>query len=61
MSFIQIVMKKRRKAKSEGRNKENERPKELTSVRPDKNQETKEESKFGGIPERDFKKNLGCG
>ncbi|MEQ8812893.1 MAG: hypothetical protein RIE59_27725 [Imperialibacter sp.] len=54
-------MKKRRKAKSEGRNKENERPKELTSVMPDKNQETEEENKFGGIPERDFKKNLGCG
>ncbi|WP_339785353.1 hypothetical protein [uncultured Imperialibacter sp.] len=54
-------MKKQRKEKSEGRNKENERPKKRTSVRPDKNQETKEESKFGGIPERDFKKNLGCG
>ncbi|MEQ9373560.1 MAG: hypothetical protein RIG68_00135 [Imperialibacter sp.] len=54
-------MKKRRKAKSEGRNKENERPKELTSVRPDKNQEAEEGNKFGGIPERDFKKNLGCG
>jgi hypothetical protein len=54
-------MKKQRKAKSEGRNKENESLKELTSVRPDKNQETEEENKFGGIPERDFKKNLGCG
>ncbi|MEQ8414958.1 MAG: hypothetical protein RIB71_10835 [Imperialibacter sp.] len=54
-------MKKRRKAKPEGRNKENDSPKELTSVRPDKNQEAEKESKFGGIPERDFKKNLGCG
>lgn len=36
----------------------------MTSVNPDKYQERKEdedESKGVGLPERDFKKNLGCG
>jgi hypothetical protein len=54
-------MKKLKKKKSSGRNKEIGHSKKLISVSPDQNQQPEEENKFGGIPDRDLRKNLGCG
>jgi len=55
-------MKKAKKTVSNGRSKRIELRKKLTSVNPDLNHDkTEEESRFGGIPDRDLKKNLGCG
>lgn len=55
-------MKKAKKNLNNIRNKRNKLSQKLTSVNPDLNHEqTEEESHFGGIPDRDLKKNLGCG
>ena len=54
-------MKKVKKTKAEPLNKTIGKPKKLTPVIPDINQDAEEDNNFGGIPERDFKKNLGCG
>jgi len=55
-------MKKAGTSIAKTRNKQNEPPRKLTSVSPDLNQDKAEEGfRFGGIPNRDFKKNLGCG
>lgn len=54
-------MKKTRKPESEGRNKENKASKKLTTVMPKEDFDNDDQNKFGGIPDREFKKNLGCG
>lgn len=54
-------MKKVKKTKAEPLNKANNKPEKLTPVIPDINQDAVEENNFGGIPERDIRRNLGCG
>ncbi len=54
-------MKKLKKTKYDRRNKAIDSSKKLTSIMLQENIENSSEQDFGGIPERDFKKNLGCG
>jgi len=55
-------MQKAKKNNSKDQSKRTRPKKKLTSVNTDLNQEQIEkESRFGGIPDRDLKKNLGCG
>ncbi len=54
-------MQKPEKKKSDEQSNTKQKRHKVTDVTPDKNQERAEETKYGGIPERDFRKNLGCG